>query len=87
MAYSATIKRSAVKNIARLDADTKERIAAALRGLTDNPRPRGSRKIEGRSDTWRVRVGVMRIVYEINDNILLIDVIRVAHRSEAYQGL
>jgi mRNA-degrading endonuclease RelE of RelBE toxin-antitoxin system len=44
MAYSVTIKRSTIKNIARLDTNTKERIAAALRELENNPRPRGTRK-------------------------------------------
>jgi mRNA interferase RelE/StbE len=87
MAYTLTIKKSAVKSIAKFDADTKERIATVLRELKNNPRPRDARKVESRADTWRVRVGVIRIIYELHDNISLVDVVRIAHRGEAYRGL
>ncbi len=57
---------------------------AALRALEENPRPPGVKKLRGRENEWRIRVGDYRIVYEIHDRILLVIVIRIRHRSKAY---
>jgi mRNA interferase RelE/StbE len=68
-----------------LDSVTRERILRALIELETHPRPPGAKKLAGREDLWRIRVGDYRIVYELHDRILLVLVVRVAHRHEAYR--
>jgi mRNA interferase RelE/StbE len=56
-----------------------------MEGLADDPRPHGAKKLVGADRTYRIRVGDYRIVYEIGDEVLVVLVIRVAHRREAYR--
>ncbi|MDO8544424.1 MAG: type II toxin-antitoxin system RelE/ParE family toxin [Opitutaceae bacterium] len=65
------------------DAKLKRRIAAAIDGLGNNPRPSGCVKLAGEDAVWRVRVGEYRILYEVHDGRLVVLVIRIAKRSEA----
>ena len=53
--------------------------------LVDNPRPRGVRKIRGSAPLWRLRVGVYRIVFAIDDDAGVVDIIAIRHRSDAYR--
>jgi mRNA interferase RelE/StbE len=61
-----------------------ERITEAMEGLAGNPRPRGSLKLKGEDNLYRIRVGDYRIVYEIHDDQVLILVIRIRHRKNRY---
>ncbi len=56
----------------------------AIHSLAENPRPNGYIKLKGK-DAYRIRVGDYRIIYEIIDKILLVDVIDVGHRSDIYE--
>lgn len=67
------------------DAKLKRRIGEAVDALSMNPRPPGCVKLSGEEDTWRVRVGDYRILDEIHDDRLIVLVIRVANRREAYR--
>jgi mRNA interferase RelE/StbE len=84
MTYSVTILRSAQKQLAKLDSQTRNRIASAIYALADNPRPSGCKKLTGRS-AWRIRIGTYRVIYEIQDNELIILVVTIAHRREVYR--
>ena len=53
--------------------------------LAEDPRPLGCKKLKGRKDQWRIRVGDYRVVYTIDDAKLLVEVTRVRHRSEVYE--
>jgi len=53
--------------------------------LADNPRPYGCRKLTGSDRDWRIRVGDYRIVYEIDDQVREVRVMRIRHRREAYR--
>ena len=53
--------------------------------LAENPRPHGCKKLQGRKDQWRIRVGDYRVVYTIDDAKLLVEVTRVRHRDEVYE--
>jgi mRNA interferase RelE/StbE len=57
----------------------------AIGQLADNPRPVGCKKLKGMS-AWRIRVGDYRVVYEIHDDVLVVLVVRVAHRREVYKA-
>ena len=83
--YQVVVERSAEKDLKRLSAVVRSRVAIALRSLAENPRPTGSRKLAGTKHDWRVRVGDYRIIYEIADVIRVVRVQRIRHRREVYR--
>lgn len=84
MAYKITIKKSAVKSLEKIPEPYYSNIKAAILSLIENPRPKGYKKLKGR-DGYRIRVGNYRIIYEIFDTILLIDIIALGHRKDIYE--
>ncbi len=82
--YEVTVFPSAQKEITKLPKQAQGKVLKALISLSDNPRPNGCKKLVG-TDCWRFRVGEYRIVYSIADNILTIEIIRVAHRKDVYR--
>ena len=85
MAYQLFIRRSAEKEIAELSPKTRTRIVRMIRGLADEPRPRGCKKLSGEDRAWRIRPGDYRVVYEINDTDEYVEVRVVAHRKDVYR--
>lgn len=83
-AYELVIKRSAEKEIRKLTAPDFARVVGAIQGLASDPRPPQSRKLSGR-EAYRIRVGSYRVVYTVEDARLVVEVVRVAHRREAYR--
>ena len=83
--YQVLVERSAERDLKRLSPGIRSRIATALRGLAENPRPSGTRKLAGTKHDWRIRVGDYRIIYEIADVIRVVRVQRIRHRREAYR--
>ena len=83
--YNVEIARRAVKAIAQLQRADQQRVRAAIDLLADEPRPPGCVALVGEEPVYRVRVGDYRIVYEVIDDRLVIQVVRVAHRREAYR--
>ncbi len=61
------------------------KLIATIESLATEPRPNGVRKLTGTQDLYRVRVADYRIVYRIEDDRLVIEVVRVAHRKEVYR--
>ena len=84
MTYAVTMLRSAQKQLAKLDAQTRSRIASAIHALAENPRPPDCKKLTGRP-AWRIRVGMYRVIYEIQDKELVVLVVTIGHRREVYQ--
>ena len=82
--YKVQIKRTAQKQIDKLPLSVARRVVSKIGDLSDKPRPPGSRKIVGSENTWRIRVGNYRMLYTIEDDILLVEVIRVRHRKDSY---
>jgi len=82
--YRLEIKPSAERDLDRLDNAIFDRVDAKLVLLADNPRPTGSKKLKGRRDVWRIRVGDWRIVYSIDDRARIVTILRVAHRRDVY---
>jgi mRNA interferase RelE/StbE len=83
--YRVEIARRAAKAIAGLPRGDQQRVRAAIDLLADTPRPPGCVAMAGEPHAYRVRVGVYRIVYEVLDTRLLIQVVRVGHRREVYR--
>ncbi len=82
--YRVNILRRAVKDIAGLPKDYARLISQHIDGLQVNPRPVDTKKLKGTAD-YSLRVGVYRILYDINDELLTVTVYRVKHRQEAYR--
>jgi len=84
--YRVSIKRSAVKEIEAI-ARKKERkrIIRRIGQLADNPRPPGSSQLSGH-DRYRLRQGVYRIIYSIDDFDVVVVVVKVGHRKDVYRG-
>ncbi len=85
MAYSIEIPKSARKELEALPRPTGGRVVAAIRGLAVDPRPDGCAKLAGLRDTYRIRVGDYRVVYEVHDSVLRVLLLKVAHRREVYR--
>ncbi len=83
--YRVQIERRAQKALDALPRDLRRRIAAKVDALAANPRPPGVRKLEGEEDLYRLRVGDYRVLYAIRDAVLLVLVVRIADRREAYR--
>lgn len=83
--YTVAVRRSAQKEVRALDAGTRTRVISALRGLAEEPRPAGCRKLVGSENRWRVRLGDYRIIYTIDDAGRLLEIVAVRHRSKAYE--
>ena len=83
MAYSLNFNRQALKQLEKINEPHYSKIKGAITGLTENPRPQGYKKLKGQQG-YRIRVGDYRIIYEIFDKILLVDVITVADRKDIY---
>jgi mRNA interferase RelE/StbE len=83
--YKLTIGSRAAKELSALPATVAQRVDAAILGLSSDPRPPGAKKLKGGLQLWRVRVGDYRIVYSIDDDQSVVDVIGVPHRSKAYR--
>ena len=83
--YSILIKPSAVREIESIPLKRhRQRIVERIRDLTENPRPPVCEKLSGR-DKYRLRQGRYRILYSIEDEALLVYVVKVAHGKDVYR--
>lgn len=85
MTYRVTLSPMAARQLRKLDAPARRRIQAALDLLAKQPRPPSATRLVGGSGEWRIRTGDCRIVYEIEDDHLLVLVLRLGHRREIYE--
>lgn len=85
MSYRIAISSAAARQLRKLDAQARRRIQAAIDLLSENPRPAGAKKLVGGGGEWRVRTGNYRIIYELNDDALLVLVLTVGHRRQIYR--
>jgi mRNA interferase RelE/StbE len=85
MPYAVEIRDSAAKALAIISKKQGRQIAARIDGLGDNPRPRGSEKVQGAEDLYRIRSGNCRIIYQVMDARLVVLVIPIGHRREVYR--
>ena len=83
--FELLIKRSAAKEIEAISRKKdRQRVVRWIRQLAEDPRPPGCQKLSGR-DRYRVRQGSYRIVYAIEDQRLIVYVVKVGHRSDVYR--
>lgn len=84
--YRVEIARRAIKTIAKLPRKEQLRVRAAIDLLAEEPRPPGCAALAGEDSVYRVRVGDYRILYEVVDERLVIQVVRVGHRRDVYRS-
>ena len=62
-----------------------QRLFPAIESLACEPRPRGCRKVQGADNLWRIRIGDYRVLYTIDDQARIVDILAIRHRSDAYR--
>ena len=82
--YRIVLRKSAAKEIEKLDKKTIARVIGKIQALSGDPRPPGCKKLSG-EEKYRIRVGAYRILYQIVDHELIVTVVRVCHRRDAYR--
>lgn len=85
MGYRLVFRRRAARELDELPQPIRGRIMRAVAALAMQPRPPGAALLSGPERIWRVRVGDYRVLYRVDDDVLLVLVIRVRHRSGMYR--
>jgi len=84
--YSLRIKKSARKELEAVATKAdRQRIIRRINSLADDPRPPGAAKLSGR-DWYRIRPGRYRILYAIEDTVLVVYVIKIGDRKNVYHA-
>ena len=83
--YELRVKPSVAKDLRGIPKTDVKRIVKRMEALRDDPRAPGCEKLSS-AELYRVRQGVYRIVYEIHDELIMVEVVRVGHRGEVYRG-
>lgn len=84
MAYNVTLKKQAIKALEKINEPYYSNIKEAIYNLAEDPRPIGCKKLKGR-DGYRIRVADYRIIYDIFDYMLIVDIIALGHRKDIYE--
>ena len=83
--YKIEWKASALKELKRLDRKIIPRIISVVESLANNPFPSGVRKLQGAEKTYRIRSGNYRVIYEVIQERIVIVIVRIRHRKDAYR--
>lgn len=88
MPYEIEFTRAADKVLSSLPTRIQDRIDDALDGLEQNPWPAGHKKLKGSKEVFfRIRVGDYRVVYQVEEERLVVVLVRIGHRREVYRNL
>ena len=85
MSYEIRFAPASVRDIRKLPAFDQERVLERIRQLGDSPWPTGSVKLRNSEDLYRIRLGDLRIIYQVQDNCLLVIVVNIAQMDKAYR--
>ncbi len=85
MKYSIFYKRSASNELLQLPASDALKIKTAINNLSDYPRPHGCKKLKGSLNDYRIRIGNYRVIYTIMNSMLIVTIIKIAHRKDVYR--
>ncbi len=85
MTYRVTLAPAASRQLRKFDPQVRRRIQGAIELLASEPRPPTATRLVGGAGEWRVRTGDYRIVYEIEEDWLLVLVLSVGHRRDIYK--
>jgi mRNA interferase RelE/StbE len=82
--YKIVFRKSVMKDLERIPKKDVKRIVATIKSLAENPRPQQSKKLSG-DEKYRLRSGDYRILYSIEDDKLVVCVVKVRHRKDVYR--
>lgn len=85
--FELRFKTSVAKDLRGIPKADVSRVLIRIESLRDDPRGQGSEKLAGGTELYRVRQGVYRIVYSIHDERVVVEVLKVGHRSAVYRGV
>jgi mRNA interferase RelE/StbE len=85
--YQVKVAEDAAKFIRKQDKHIQSQLISNIKALAENPRPPDCKKLKGFKETYRIRSGNYRIAYIIKEKVLIVFVVRVAHRKDIYRHL
>jgi mRNA interferase RelE/StbE len=85
MSYQVLVPEPIAKTLRELPKEIRGPIGFAMHCLAVDARPQGSKKLKGKDNRYRIRVGDWRVIYSIEDQKLIVLVLRVADRKNVYQ--
>ncbi len=83
--YEIIVSKSAARELSKLPKQINNRLIKTILTLSANPRPNGAQKLRGGTDNWRIRIGDYRVIYAIDDEIMVVDVRKVGNRKDIYE--
>ena len=83
--YKVIISKKIAKSLEKIPVVYLSSIKKVLSDLSSNPRPFGSIKLVGSKNSYRIRVGIYRIIYTVEDDVLTVDVIKIDSRDSVYK--
>ena len=87
MKYRIEVKRSAARALKKIPKTDRKRIADKIDSLAEEPPNPETTKMKGDNPFHRIRVGDYRIVYEIQNEVLVILIVKIGHRKDIYRNL
>ena len=85
MPYRVELSKPALRQFEKLSKSVQTRLKPRIDALAHDPRPHGVKKLVGEDELYRLRVGDYRIIYQIQDKVLLVLVVRIRNRKEVYR--
>jgi len=86
-AYRIEFSPQAYRQFGKLTADTRRRLTPHIEALAEEPRPPHAERLPSDLALWRIRIGAYRVVYTIEDERLVVLVIKLGHRRDVYRDL
>ena len=83
--YEIVFSKSAKKELFKLPNSVIEKIDKAILSLAENPKPMGCIKLESFKDLYRIRIGNYRVIYRIENDVLIVEIVKIADRKEIYK--
>lgn len=87
MPYSVVLRPTAVEFLSELPGKHQRQIRDKVDSLAEDPRPPGAETLQGHPEFWKIRSGHYRIIYTIQEDILVVTVVKIGHRKDVYRRL
>lgn len=85
MVYNIVYRKSFKKELRRLNLVMRRAATKRILALAQEPRPEGCKKLRGAQHTYRIRQGDYRVIYEVFDDKIVVELISIGHRSDVYR--
>ena len=82
--YKILFRKNAEKELRQVPSSHLKKVIEKIRSLSEHPRPHGIQMLKGEDRYYRIRHGDWRIVYEVNDSVGEVTIIKIGHRREVY---